>query len=263
MIEFKQIIGRGTRVFEGKEYFTIIDFVDAYKMFLDEEWDGEPVDNTSPIPLVRTPGIGVSDGPRTIIEIDFPKLIRIKLRDGKEKEIQHMVATSFYGADGKPLSTEEFIQELIGAIPELLESEDELKRIWSDPKERTIFLDKLEQQEYSRAHLKEIQKLMGMEDCDLYDLLAYFSFSVEPIPRIKRIEKANESILKGLNKSEQDFANYILDAYKIHGDEELSEEKLSQLLKIKYHTTVDAEDKLGGVERIRVLYKDIQKRLYC
>lgn len=43
MIEFKQIVGRGTRLFDGKEYFTILDFVDAYVHFSDPEWDGEPI----------------------------------------------------------------------------------------------------------------------------------------------------------------------------------------------------------------------------
>ena len=47
MIEFKQIIGRGTRIFDGKDYFTIYDFVKAYEHFNDSEWDGEPIDNTS------------------------------------------------------------------------------------------------------------------------------------------------------------------------------------------------------------------------
>ena len=44
MIEFKQIIGRGTRLFEGKDYFTIYDFVKAHHHFADPEWDGDPVE---------------------------------------------------------------------------------------------------------------------------------------------------------------------------------------------------------------------------
>lgn len=44
VIEFKQIIGRGTRLFDGKDYFTIYDFVEAYKYFNDEEWDGESLE---------------------------------------------------------------------------------------------------------------------------------------------------------------------------------------------------------------------------
>jgi superfamily II DNA or RNA helicase len=48
MIEFKQIIGRGTRLFEGKHYFTIVDFVNAYHLFSDAEWDGEPIEPEEP-----------------------------------------------------------------------------------------------------------------------------------------------------------------------------------------------------------------------
>jgi type I restriction enzyme R subunit len=43
MIEFKQIVGRGTRLFEGKDFFTIYDYVNAYHHFADPEWDGEPI----------------------------------------------------------------------------------------------------------------------------------------------------------------------------------------------------------------------------
>ena len=56
MIEFKQIIGRGTRLFDGKDYFTIYDFVKAYEHFSDPEWDGEPAD-----PVVPTPRPGGSE----------------------------------------------------------------------------------------------------------------------------------------------------------------------------------------------------------
>ena len=60
MIEFKQIIGRGTRLFDGKEFFTIYDFVDAYKHFSDPEWDGEPVGETTEGP--DGPGEGGTGG---------------------------------------------------------------------------------------------------------------------------------------------------------------------------------------------------------
>jgi type I restriction enzyme R subunit len=80
MIEFKQIVGRGTRLFDGKDYFTIYDFVDACKHFSDSEWDGEPY--------------------------------------GKEREIQHMIATSFWSVEGKPISAEEFLHSLFDKLPE-------------------------------------------------------------------------------------------------------------------------------------------------
>lgn len=72
MIEFKQIVGRGTRLFDGKEYFTILDFVDAYKHFSDKEWDGEPLAPAEIIgddkritpekPKTDKPGDGDDDG---------------------------------------------------------------------------------------------------------------------------------------------------------------------------------------------------------
>jgi type I restriction enzyme R subunit len=60
MIEFKQIIGRGTRLFDGKDYFTIYDFVKAYEHFNDREWDGEP---DEPVPLRPRGGEGPAPPP--------------------------------------------------------------------------------------------------------------------------------------------------------------------------------------------------------
>ena len=60
MIEFKQIIGRGTRLFEGKSYFTIVDFVNASQRFYDDDWDGEPID---PEPVIKNPPIAIPPNP--------------------------------------------------------------------------------------------------------------------------------------------------------------------------------------------------------
>lgn len=109
MIEFKQIIGRGTRLFEGKDYFTIYDFVKAYEHFNDPEWDGEPVDPVPPTPkgVGKTPDPTEDDGgdDSTGGEDDPPRpqKVKIKLADGKERTIQHMVATTFWSPDGRPM----------------------------------------------------------------------------------------------------------------------------------------------------------------
>ncbi len=98
MIEFKQIVGRGTRTFDGKDYFTIYDFVDAYHHFADPEWDGEPIDTTKEPTDPKPPKDDtIFDGPGTTDEpVEKKKKIIIKLRDGKEREIQHMISTSFW-----------------------------------------------------------------------------------------------------------------------------------------------------------------------
>jgi type I restriction enzyme R subunit len=98
MIEFKQIIGRGTRLFDGKDYFTIYDFVKAYEHFNDPEWDGEPVEPVPPRPRgggedpAPPPGGDDDGGGPEGGEEDPPvrQRIKIKLADGKERIIQHM-----------------------------------------------------------------------------------------------------------------------------------------------------------------------------
>jgi type I restriction enzyme R subunit len=59
--------------------------------------------------------------------------IKVKLKDGKEREIQSMISTSFWSADGRPISAEEFLNNLFGELPNLFKSEDELRTLWSNP----------------------------------------------------------------------------------------------------------------------------------
>ena len=98
MIEFKQIIGRGTRLFDGKNYFTIYDFVDAYHHFADPEWDGEPeaVENYNPREKKESFEVRDSDNPEfNFVSEEEPKQkIVIKLASGKE--IQSTMKTLFF-----------------------------------------------------------------------------------------------------------------------------------------------------------------------
>src|SRR5687768_8581719 len=114
MIEFKQIIGRGTRLYDGKDYFTIYDFVKAHHHFNDPEWDGEPIEpeptpKDQPYPLPHDPRIkGMHEKPPA----DYVKRqrIKVKLADGKARTIQHMMVTSFWHPDGTPMSAQQFLE---------------------------------------------------------------------------------------------------------------------------------------------------------
>lgn len=264
LIEFKQIIGRGTRLFDGKEYFTIYDFVDAYHNFLDPEWDGEPIneelDTLEKLTIPKTPK---KEKPDEIIEkLEPKKKIKIKLRDGKEREIQHMISTSFWGADGKPISSEEFIQKLFGTLPEFFKSEDELINIWSSPITRKAFLDKLNSMGYGKDELESLQKIVDAENNDLFDVFAYISFAINPISRIERVAKTQTSIFNNLDPDQKEFIEFVLEKYIDKGFEELEEWKIPDLLKLKYNAIDDAERTLGGVEKIRSTFFDFQKKLY-
>jgi type I restriction enzyme R subunit len=267
MIEFKQIIGRGTRLFDGKEYFTIYDFVDGYKHFSDPDWDGEPIDETTE----KTPKKveypeGGKDTSSVINDIDReePKRkLKIKLRDGKEREIQHMIAASFWGADGKPISAEEFLNNMFGALPDFFKSEDELRKIWSNPTTRKTFLEKLTEAGFGKDVLETLQKMIDAEDSDLFDVLAYIAFAIAPISRVERAENAEKSILNKAEDKQKEFLEFVLSKYVNNGVEELDEEKLPVLLNLKYHAIANAQQELGEVEGIRKIFFAFQKSLYA
>jgi type I restriction enzyme, R subunit len=264
MIEFKQIIGRGTRLFDGKEYFTIYDFVDAYKHFSDPEWDGEPIDETTEKPKIPKPPKG------TDVIVDYPpeppeetkKKLKIKLRDGKEREIKHMIATSFWGADGKPISVQQFLENMFGVLPEFFKSEDELRKIWSNPTTRKVFLDKLAELGYGKDVLVTFQLLIEAEQSDLFDVLAYLSFLTHPVTRAERIELTKDKIYEGLDEKQKEFVNFALSKYAEKGVDELGEEQLPVLLNLKYQAIANAEQTLGSVDQIRAMFFGFQKKLY-
>jgi type I restriction enzyme R subunit len=265
MIEFKQIIGRGTRLFEGKEYFTIYDFVNAYLNFADPEWDGEPLEapeevtgNTKPKKEPTEPLL-----PSDREETERPQKIKIKLRDGKEREIQHMISTSFWSADGKPMSVQEFIETMFDVMPDFFKSEEELRKIWSDPRTRKVFLDKIAEIGYSKENLEALHKVIAAQDSDLFDVLSYISFMTPPISRAERVERSKERIFNGLDASHQEFVQFVLDKYSEKGVEELGEDKLPILLSMKYNATANAVKSLGDVAGIRSMFFAFQKNLYA
>ena len=203
MIEFKQIIGRGTRLFDGKEYFTVYDFVDAYHHFADPEWDGEPIDETTEVPVEPKEPREPKEPPTPPEPPEEPKKkLKIKLRDGKEREIQHMISTSFWGADGKPVSIQEFMDNMFGAMPEFFKSEEELRKIWSDPVTRKAFLEKIGALGYGKDELEMLQKMIDAEQSDLFDVLNYVSFLTPTISRTERVLQSKEKIFEGLDEKQ-------------------------------------------------------------
>ena len=264
IIEFKQIIGRGTRLFEGKEFFTIYDFFDAHIHFSDPEWDGEPIEpepsnKSTPKEIKETSppyGENTDNEPKK-------KKLKIKLSDGKEREIQHMIQTSFFGANGKPISSEEFIQNMFGKLPEFFKNENELRKLWSNPITRKALLVKLEDAGYGINELKKLQEIINAENSDLFDVLEYIFFAIKPISREERVAKAQLKIFKTLDNNQKEFLEFVLSKYIEVGIEELDQEKLPNLLKIKYYAINDATELLGGVQKIRETFINFQRHLFA
>lgn len=265
MIEFKQIVGRGTRLFDGKEFFTIYDFVDAFHHFADPEWDGEPLEPELDVVKDEPP---FTYKPKEPKEGDKEggekrKRIKVKLRDGKEREIQHMMSTSFWSADGKPISSEEFMNNLFGELPNLFKSEDELRTLWSNPMTRRTLLEKLADAGFGKDDLTILQKLIDAEKSDLFDVLEYvFNGDIKPITREARVAAAQATIFALLDDKQREFIDFVLSKYVETGVEELDQDKLPILLTNKYQSLEDAKEVLGDVANIRDLFVDFQQYLY-
>jgi len=288
MIEFKQIIGRGTRLFDEKEYFTIYDFVKAYEHFSDPEWDGDPepeggkVGEPKPCdvcgktlcecepepcpvcdhsPCICNTALCPICGQTPCICNRQEKIV-IKLADGKERTIQSMSATTFWSPDGKPISATQFIERLFGEIPGLFRDEEELRRLWSNPDTRSKLLAGLEERGYGREQLAEIKRLIGAEQSDLFDVLGYVAYALPTITREERVNNHKQTIFEPYGDKQQQFLSFVLDHYISQGVGELDSGKLPDLLELRYHSMRDAVSELGRVGDIRDMFVSFQADLY-
>ncbi len=288
IIEFKQIIGRGTRLYDDKDYFTIYDFVKAHHHFNDPEWDGEPLEpepqepcsECGQLPCVceieppaPCPVCGMSPcecplepcavcGRRPCICRKRTKA-KVRLADGKERNIQHMTCTSFWHPDGAPMSAQQFMELLFGKLPEFFRDEDELRAIWSAPDTRRRLLEGLADKGFGRDQLAEMQKIIDAEKSDLFDVLAHVAYAMPPVTREVRASQARTHINTQFTTKQQTFLDFVLQHYVSVGVEELDPEKLSPLLKLRYHNSIaDAVADLGPPDEIGALFVGFQRYLY-
>ncbi|MDD1615463.1 MAG: type I restriction enzyme, R subunit, partial [Methylococcaceae bacterium NSP1-2] len=267
MIEFKQIIGRGTRLYEDKNYFTVYDFVKAHQHFNDEEWDGEPQDPEDcskcgcyPCQCVKQPK--QDDQVRDPAgDYKAKEKIKVKLADGKERNIQYTMATSFWHSDGTPMTAQQFMQELFGKLPEFFNNEDELRELWSKPDTRKKLLAGLDEKGFGKTQLVEMQKIIDAENSDLFDVLAHIAYALPPLTREQRADKAKIIISTHFNTKQNVFLDFVLLHYVSVGVDELDQDNLKHLLKLQYHDSIpDAVADLGMT--ITNVFNDFQKYLY-
>jgi type I restriction enzyme, R subunit len=283
MIEFKQIIGRGTRIYDGKDYFTIYDFVRACMHFSDPEWDGEPLEpepcakcNSYPCECEKVaPRPCAVCGLRPCECAEEPceicgeqvcvckKKATVKLADGKERNIQHMVATAFWHPDGTPMSAQQFMESLFGELPEFFKDEAELRALWSAPDTRKKLLQGLSEKGFGHDQLSEMQRIINAEKSDLFDVLAYVAYAVPPLTREERAARAKVAISSRFSNKQQAFLDFVLAHYVGVGVDELDQEKLTPLLRLKYSNSIaDAIADLGKPEEISKVFIGFQKYLY-
>jgi type I restriction enzyme R subunit len=264
MVEFKQIIGRGTRVFDGKDYFTIIDFRGATNKFYDDDWDGEP---ESPEP--KDPPTEGGSGPTVTGGGPLPEpRERLTVKLGGSRVLRVIdVEIRYIDETGRPLSAQQFIDRILSKLPGLFSSEDELREIWADPDTREEFIQRLAEIGFDAEQLSTLRQMFSAEACDLFDLLNFLIFERPMATRRQRAEATRENKIL-FNAYPQprarDFLKFVLKRYEQTGEGELSRDRMPGLIQLSgLGTTRDLSKAFGGsAAGVLIAFRDLQQQLY-
>jgi type I restriction enzyme, R subunit len=174
-----------------------------------------------------------------------------------------MMATTFWHPNGTPMSAQQFMEMLFGKLPDFFKNEEELRALWSVPDTRAKLLQGLAEKGFGKEQLAEMQKLIDAEKSDLFDVLAHIAYALPPLSREERATKAKVIISTRFNSKQQVFLDFVLSHYVSVGVEELDQEKLTPLLRLKYHNSIaDAVADLGKPDEIGKVFTEFQKYLY-
>ena len=269
MTEFKQIIGCGTRVFDGKDFFTIIDFVGATNLFYDDRWDGvaEEVTKTSTTDTKdeeHPSNAEYPNGDDNPTDTERPKeKVSIDIKGKKLKVIN--IETTYVGVDGVPLKTDKYLELLIGILGEFYNDEEGLRAIWSSPKNRKEMLRKLSNMQIDASQLNDLKVIFEAENSDIYDVLAHISFNMDIKTRSERVLAVENSdfVEKYHAEKAKEFIEFILERYKKDGVQELDEDKLGKLVDLSGLGSVrEVAQNFGGIPQMRDEYFELQREIY-
>lgn len=260
IIEFKQIIGRGTRVYEGKDFFTILDFTGVTRLFYDPKWDGEQIKDEEKTEVKTIQNKREQSNPK---EVTKQKEVTVHLKGTKLKVLD--ITTSYIGDSDKPLSTKEFLEFLVGKLAEFYNDEARLREIWSNQASRKEFLQKLEKDRISEQVLEELTVIFEQKDCDVYDVLAHLSFNSEIKTRHERVLNVkNSTFLKRFQKEKAlKLVEFLLDRYQEYGIKDF-DSGLKTLIDLSSLGSVkELVSEFEGMENLKQCIDDLQREIYA
>lgn len=191
------------------------------------------------------------------------KITKIKLGKGREVKIFDD-GTTFYDKNlGKPISAKEFIERLVGQMPNFFKSEEELRQVWLDPITRKTLLKRFAERGYNRETFKYIQKALQAEDKDVFDVLSYLAeFCNDMMTRAKRAEQSKVYVMDNYASRQYAFIEFVLQQYVKEGISELDDERIGKLVNLKYGSPMNALQELGKPDEIRSMFCTFQQYLY-
>lgn len=264
MVEFKQMIGRGTRVCEEYDKFTfnIIDYTGAsFKHFADPDFDGEPIDEDEEIIETETDGKQSKGG-------------------GKRTTVQPSGTRKFYVDEGTVTIAEDgvfilnpdgsqqhktYIEYVSGKIYTLYESESKLREKWIDQQSRSEIIEELERFGIDRDQLMKELQLPDGDTFDSIDLFCHVAFRADLQTREQRAQRVrtDTDFLSQYTVNGQFVLGELLNKYSQHGPDEL---KIPDALHVppisKYGNVPEILKIFGGAEQLRNAVEELQKLIY-
>ena len=266
IVEYKQIIGRGTRVFDGKDFFTVYDFRWATTKFVDEIWDWLPEEDFEKEEKEKE--LQKQEKFENILPKDEEikeknEKIFVKLADNREVKIINIETRYLDPTTGKHLSSEDFIKKILGELPKLYQNEHDLRLAWANPETREKFLKNLEYIWLDAEQIENLKKIFEAEKSDIFDILAYISYGNEIKNRTERSKIAKSILEKYKNPKAKDFLQFLLELYEREWIMNFKKDGLSSKIELFNRWLArEIAAEFGWVQELKQAYYDLQKGIY-
>jgi type I restriction enzyme R subunit len=277
MTEFKQIIGRGTRLLEeyGKTYFTIIDFRNASRLFADPAFDGNPevvIDIPENGDMVDPPvAPDDPDNPdNSDIPVEPPKPIIPDYPDSEDKPKKYYIKdvevkviserVQYIDRDGK-LITENLIdytrKNILGQYARL----DMFLKKWNEAKKKQAIIEELMQE---GVLLDAIREETGQRDMDDFDLILHLAYDKKPLTRAERVNNVKKRhYLYKYSELAQKVLGILMDKYASDGLKEIEETKILQLSEFQQlGSPMKLVKEFGGKQGYEQAVKELEDELF-
>lgn len=276
MTEFKQIIGRGTRIREDyqKMYFTIMDFRNASRLFSDPNFDGEPISIKDVNPDGEMPSdnddtsIGTDDTNSKDILIDKPIIPDIEKEpprgkihvNGVDVNIYNEIV-SYYDKDGK-LVTESLRDFSKRSILNEFASLDDFINKWNSADKKQAILDELKEQ---GVLLDELRKDVGTDEIGDFDLILHIAYDKKPLTRYERVNKViKKGYLYKYSEVAQNILKDLLEKYSDNNELDLTDTKILELRPLnEYGSPMEIVDAFGGKDNYIKAVEELENELYA
>jgi len=278
IVEFKQVIGRGTRLFvdEDKFWFTILDYVEATRLFYDPDFDGIPeltaeetinaqgqvISSTETGEVVEAAKQAEQEA-RPTISGDSEGELRKYYVDGVQVRVVREMVQEL-DPEGNELRVQRFEDYTRTQVRTLYGDAGKIRLAWRDPERRAIVISELASRGISFEQLAEA---MGQPDADPFDLLIHVAFNGPLRSRRERAETVryeHKDFFNTYGPQAQPVLDYLLNKYTDHGVAQLTDLHILELPDVPVEgTVIEIANLFGGVDRLKEATRQLQDLIYA